>query len=164
MNMHTTAINSEDRLWHDRAIYPRIKSTLFHDQPVGHHVIGHCQGVSIPHIDFMLTRSYFMVRIFHAYTKLFKSKNAVPPEISGRIQGGHIEISTLIETFRTFGILEIEVFQFRPDVVCIAHISGYLQVPLEDISRVTFERFAAGFKDVAEHSAYRAVFARSPRQ
>src|SRR4030042_1801216 len=101
MNMHTTAINSEDRFWHERGIYSMIKSNLFHAQPVGHHVIGHCQGVSIPHIDFMLTRSYFVVRIFHAYTKLFKRKDAVPPEELG------IEISTLIETFRTFGILEI---------------------------------------------------------
>ena len=83
--------------------------------------------------------------------------------VAGAVERRQVEVAALVERRRAFGVLEVEVLDFGPDVEGEAKRRGALQVALEYLSRVAGKWRAVRQMDVAEHSGDPA-FSRAPGQ
>ena len=126
MNMHTAAVDTEDRFGHKGGINTMLGGNLFNHQTIGHNLVGHGQGIGISHIDFMLADSHLMMRLINTDSHLFQGQNGLISQLGGGIQEGHIIITTFIQPFRAFIILKIEILQLRTDIVGKTHVGGFL--------------------------------------
>ncbi len=164
MGVHATSILAKNRLRHEGCVNAIIESNLLDHESIGHHDVCHREGIGVSEVDFVLTRSHFMVAVFDADAHLFEDQDCFLPEVCRHIEGRQVEIPTPIESnWRRFGILKIKVFEFRPDIEDITHLSGSVQNFFENPSRVTDIGLARGLEYITKHSG-NLVLLSSPRE
>ena len=120
--MHPAAINTEYRLGHKGSVETILQRYLFDHKAVGHDIVSHSQGICVEHVYLMLAGGNLMVRILDTYTQFLQNENRFPSQVYGGISGGHIKISSVIQSFSPVRILEIEVFQLWPYVKSKAEV------------------------------------------
>ncbi|MBA7709684.1 hypothetical protein ES703_118606 [subsurface metagenome] len=83
--MHAAAIDAENRLGHEGSINSVFQGYLLDHQTVGHHVVSHGQGISVPHVYLVLAGGNLMVGILNTNTHLLQVENRLFPQVSGGI-------------------------------------------------------------------------------
>ncbi len=154
MGVHPAAVYPENGLGHEGGIDSILIGYLLDHDPVGHHVVGHGEGILKPQIDLMLGGGNFVVAILHLDPHGLQGQNRLPPQIPRGIEGREVEIPPLIQCLRVLGRLKVEILELRPHVEGVSHPPQPLQIPLQDIPGIALVGRPIGIQDVAEHPGH----------
>ena len=79
----------------------------------------------------MLTWGDLMVGIFHADAPFFQLDDGVSPQLDGGVACRQVEVAALVEELGAVAVFKIKILQFRANIVGIAQVGSFLQVPLQ---------------------------------
>ena len=84
---------------------PITSGDCFHNSLEGHGIVSSSQWIGIAKINFVLSRTFFVVRTFRLYSHLFKCQTYFSADIFASVFRGNIHISCVI--IRLFGRVPI---------------------------------------------------------
>ena len=148
------AVDARHWFRHEGGVHVLELGQFLDHQLGGHQVVGHGQGIGVLEVDFVLAGRALVVRVLDRDAHLSEVEDSVAAEVGGRITGELVEIAVEVQQFRSGGVLQVEEFQFRAHVVGEPQFSGFVQVALEDLARVSDEGLATGLPDIAEHAGH----------
>ena len=117
----------------------------------------------MPEVNLVLARCSFLMARFDGYAQLFERKHGLPSQISGLVGGVLPEVASTILGASALRILEVEVFDLRPHIVCIAELRSAGEIAPEHGAGVALMRFVVGRDNVTKHPC-NGILARAPRQ
>ena len=85
------------RLRHEGRVHVAFRRHLLDDQPIGHHRVGHRQGVGVAQIDLVLRRCNLVVRELDGDTHLLEHTDRVAAQLLRHVQRGQVEIAAGID-------------------------------------------------------------------
>ncbi len=149
--MHPAAVDPKYRLRHKRRMQLVVGRNFPDHEFIYLCEIGHYQPFLILQVDFLLARSYLVMRGFHRDSHLLQGQDGHLLDLGPDIAESVIEIAPFVNHFRLFRTVEIEIFQFRPDIERPPLLGGLFQLPFKDIPRIPFIRSPVRVLDIAEH-------------
>jgi hypothetical protein len=166
VGVHPRAVLGEQRLRHERRVPAVLERDLLHRDAVRHAVVGHLQGVRVPHVDLVLARPHLVVGVLDIDPELLERKDRVAPDVRAGVERGEVEVAALVEDLGAAGVAEQEVLELGADEEVVEpHLVRPLHGPAQDVPRVALVRLALGGDDVGEHAGdAAAVLLRAPRQ
>ena len=153
VGVHSRPVLTHEGLGHKGGVDAISVRHLLHHRAVGHHVVGHTQGIIKSHVDLVLRRPHLVVGVLHGDTHGLERQHGFASQVAGRIEGGQIEIPTAVEGLGVVGCLEVEVLKLGADEVMVkAHGLRPVKRAAQDLAGVALVRLAIRHADVAEHA------------
>ena len=155
--MHAAPILAEDRLRHERGVNAVLTGDFLDGRSVGHHLVGHPQGLVVAEIDFVLAGRHLVVRVFHPDPQVLQREDRLAAQVRGPVDGEAVEVPTLVEDFRPLLVLKIEKLQLRPHEIGVALVGDLLDRPLQDIAGIPLIGGPVRVQDITDHSGHRPI-------
>ena len=149
------------RLGHERRVHAEVLRDLLHDEPERHHVVGHRERVRVAQIDLVLARAELVEAVLDGDAHGLEREDRLLAQLAHHVDLGEVEVRRRVEGLGGPLRLEVVELHLRPGVEREALLPRALEVALEHVARVAFERLAVETVDVAEDP--RATGASSPR-
>ena len=154
VGVHSAAVYAVYGLRHESGVAPLAHGDLLDDHTAGHDGVGHGEGVGVPEIDLLLAGCDLVVAEDDGDFEVLQGENGLAAQVRSEVLGVLVEVARLIEVLDAFGVFEVEVLQFRRDVVGVAELGCAFEVAAQDCARVALEGLPGGSDEIAEHSGY----------
>ena len=160
--MHPGPERVRQGLGHERGVHAEILRHLLHDETERHHVVGHRERVRVTQVDLVLARAELVEAVLDGDPHGLEREDRLLAQLAHHVHLREVEVRRLVERLGRARRLEIEELHLRTGVEGESLLTGALEVSLEDVARIAFERLAVETVHVAEHARDGRVLA-APR-
>ncbi len=112
MRVHAASVLPVEGLGHEGGIHPVLPGDLLDHCTVGHHGIGHVEGLLVAEVNLVLRGSDLVVGVLHGNAHRLQRKYGVAPELLGGVHRV-VEIAALVQYLCAAVVPEIEVLELR---------------------------------------------------
>ena len=155
VRVHARPVLARQRLGHEGGVDAVAVRNLLHHRAVGHDVVGHGEGVVVPHVDLVLAGCHLVVRELHVNAHGLERQHGLTAQVACGVERGEVEVATAVERLGALGVLEVEELKLGAEVIVVVpHRLGALHGAAQDLPGVAFVRLAGGQLDVAEHPCH----------